>query len=157
MKTTRTLLVCLAAAAAVSLVGRELSAKAHQPSSSPQAELLADGLQGAVGSMVGPDGALYVTEGVTGTITRVDPQTGIKTTFASGLPSQVIPFGGAMDVAFIGWKAYALVEWKSALAVMRETSRPLTREATSTLPRSASPTSRRSPRADDGTVPRPRR
>jgi sugar lactone lactonase YvrE len=109
MKTTRTLLVCLAAAAAVSLVGRELSAKAHQPSSPPQAELLADGLQGALGSALGPDGALYVPEGVTGTITRVDPQTGIKTTFASGLPSQVIPLGGAVDVAFIGWKAYALV------------------------------------------------
>jgi hypothetical protein len=37
-------------------------------------------------------------------ISRVDPQTGEKTTFASGLP-----IGGAIDVAFIGKTAYVLV------------------------------------------------
>jgi hypothetical protein len=34
------------------------------------------GLQGATGSTIGPGGALYVTEGAAGRISRVDPQTG---------------------------------------------------------------------------------
>ena len=64
-----------------------------------------------MGSTVGPDGALYVTEGVAGRISRVDPQTGEKTTFASGLPTAIFGFGigGAIDVAFIDKIAYALV------------------------------------------------
>jgi hypothetical protein len=33
---------------------------------------LASGLQGAQGSTIGPDGALYVTEGAIGRITRID-------------------------------------------------------------------------------------
>ncbi len=73
------------------------------------ATLLVSGLEGAIGSTVGPDGALYVTEGAAGRISRVDPQTGAVTTFASGLPKQVIALGGVMDVAFIGETAYALV------------------------------------------------
>ena len=36
------------------------------------AELLVDGLQGATGSTIGPDGALYVIEGAIGQITRID-------------------------------------------------------------------------------------
>ena len=71
--------------------------------------LLVSGLEGAVGSTVGPDGALYVTEGAVGRISRVDPLTGDVTPFASGLPEWVIPLGGVMDVAFIGDTAYALV------------------------------------------------
>ena len=67
------------------------------------------GLQGGSGSTVGPDGALYVPEPASGEISRVDPQTGAVTTFANCLPSQVIPLGGAMDVAFVGNTAYALV------------------------------------------------
>lgn len=67
------------------------------------------GLQGGSGSTVGPDGALYVPEPASGEISRVDPKTGALTTFASCLPAQVIPLGGAMDVAFIGNTAYALV------------------------------------------------
>ena len=69
--------------------------------------LLASGLQGTIGATIGPDGALYVPEGVLGRITRVDPVTGEATTFASGLPPA--PFGGAIDVAFIGTTAYVLV------------------------------------------------
>ena len=107
---TRLLVLCVAATASFSLAADELSGMAAelvlQP---PQVTLLASGLQGAAGSTIGPDGALYVTEGATGTITRIDPQTGIKTTFASGLPPRVIPLGGVMDVVFIGHKAYALV------------------------------------------------
>jgi len=66
-------------------------------------------LEGATGSTVGPGGALYVTEGAAGRISRVDPQTGEITTFASGLPKSIIGIGGAIDVAFIGQTAYVLV------------------------------------------------
>jgi len=83
---------------------------APPPSVSRTAALLVTGLQGATGSTVGPDGALYVTEGAAGRISRVDPQTGDITTVASGLPIWVFPpIGGAMDVAFIGGTAYVLV------------------------------------------------
>ena len=40
------------------------------------ATLLATGLEEAIGSTIGPDGALYVAQGTLGTISRVDPQTG---------------------------------------------------------------------------------
>jgi hypothetical protein len=81
------------------------------PSGEPKAVLLAKGLEGAIGSTIGPDRALYVAEGAAGRISRVDPQTGEITTFASGLP-KMIPangVGGAIDVAFIGNTAYVLV------------------------------------------------
>ncbi len=71
--------------------------------------LLASGLQGGSGSTIGPGGALYVTEGAAGRISRVDPNTGEVTTFASGLPPSIVGIGGAMDVAFIGATAYVLV------------------------------------------------
>jgi hypothetical protein len=79
--------------------------------SQSQATLLVSGLEGGSGSTIGPDGALYVTETKTGTIWSVNPETGAKTLFASGLPKQIsgIGIGGAMDVAFIGKAAYALV------------------------------------------------
>src|SRR3989442_12630912 len=79
------------------------------PSGEPNATLLVTGLEGAIGSTIGPDGALYVTEGAAGRITRVDPQTGEITTFASGLPKAIVGLGGAMDVAFLGKTAYVLV------------------------------------------------
>jgi hypothetical protein len=72
------------------------------------------GLGECQGQYLGPDGALYVTEGAVGRISRVDPQTGEVTTFASGLPIAIISIGGAfiggaIDVAFIDNIAYALV------------------------------------------------
>jgi len=72
---------------------------------------LASGLAGSVGSTVGPDGALYVPESAVGRITRIDPTTGAKSTFAAGLPATLpgVPLGGVVDVAFIGNSAYALV------------------------------------------------
>jgi sugar lactone lactonase YvrE len=77
-------------------------------SSAPTAgKLLASGLEGTIGGTIGPDGAVYVPEGATGEITRIDPATGATSTFASGLPPA--PFGGAIDVAFVGDTAYALV------------------------------------------------
>jgi hypothetical protein len=71
-------------------------------------------VEGAKGSTIGPDGALYVTEGAAGRISRVDPQTGEITTFASGLPPAILSIGGssiggAIDVAFIDNVAYVLV------------------------------------------------
>jgi sugar lactone lactonase YvrE len=74
-----------------------------------RAQLLASGLDGAVGSTVGPDGALYVAESAAGRISRVDPRTGRTTTFASGLPRRILDTGGAMDVAFVHHRAYVLV------------------------------------------------
>src|SRR6266436_7270052 len=82
---------------------------ASSPCHAPIATRLVTGLQGAMGSTIGPDGALYVTEGAAGRISRVDPQTGEKTTFASGLPPSIIGIGGAIDVAFIDNIAYVLV------------------------------------------------
>lgn len=71
--------------------------------------LLLDGLQGASGSAIGPDGQLYVTEGAAGKVSRVNPETGEVTTLASGFPPSIIGIGGATDIAFIGQTAYVLV------------------------------------------------
>jgi sugar lactone lactonase YvrE len=86
-------------------------ASAAPPSGELTATRLVTGLQGSIGSTVGPDGALYVTESAVGRITRVDPRTGATTTFASGLPRTIpaVGLGGAMDVAFLGRTAYVLV------------------------------------------------
>lgn len=83
---------------------------AHNVGASTPA-LVASGLQGSEGSAIGPRGALFVAEGVAGRISRVDPQSGVVTTFASGLPASLfgIGGGGVVDVAFIGKTAYALV------------------------------------------------
>jgi len=70
---------------------------------------LVSGLAGASGSTVGPDGALYVTEGATGSLTRVDPVSGNRSTVASGLPPSLIGIGGANDVVFLDDTAYVLV------------------------------------------------
>ncbi len=72
------------------------------------AQLLATDLEGALGSTIGPGGALYVAESAVGRISRIDPKTGDVTTFASGLPVSMAG-GGVYDVAFLGGKAYALV------------------------------------------------
>jgi hypothetical protein len=61
------------------------------------------------GSTIGPDGALYVTDGNAGAVWRIDRRTGAVSLFADGLPPQVLGIGGAMDVAFIGHTAYVLV------------------------------------------------
>jgi len=64
----------------------------------------------AGGSTVGPDGALYVTEPVSGEVSRVDRRTGEVSTFVSGLPARLPDTpGGALDVAFLGRTAYVLV------------------------------------------------
>lgn len=89
--------------------GPAVAGEGGKPGGKPVASLLASGLQGASGSTIGPDGALYVTEGMIGQVTRIDPRTGAKTPFATGLPPAILPLGGAIDVAFIGETAYVLV------------------------------------------------
>src|SRR5438105_12025074 len=106
-------IVVLLAAALMAIITPSV-ASAVPPCEGPTATRLVTGLQGATGSTIGPDGALYVTEGAVGRISRVDPLTGEVTTFASGLPRAIISIGGAIiggaiDVAFIDTIAYALV------------------------------------------------
>jgi hypothetical protein len=95
---TAVVVVLLAAAVPLSL-----SAQANP-------ELLVSGLSGTGGSALGPSGDLYVTDGINGTVSRIDPDTGVVTLFASGLPRRAIPvLGGATDIAFLGNMAFALV------------------------------------------------
>jgi len=102
-------LATTAVAVALSSIVAPVAATAAPPSGGPTPSRLVTGLAGGSGSTVGPDGALYVTEGAAGKVSRVDPQTGAVTTFASGLPQAILPFGGPMDVEFIGQTAYVLV------------------------------------------------
>ena len=102
----RRLLVLFAALIAVSVPSAAIAAP-H--SGNATASRLVTGLQGGLGSTIGPDKALYVTETAAGRITRVDPQTGATTTYASGLPKSIIGLGGAVDIAFLGHTAYVLV------------------------------------------------
>lgn len=93
------------------------AASAHrQPKAPVVQELATFAAEGCVGgcgsgSTVGPDGALYVTDGKAGSVLRIDPWTGAISTFASGLPPAIeaVGIGGAMDVAFLGHTAYVLV------------------------------------------------
>ena len=96
---------------AAALIAMNTTSTASTPPAfaGPTAVLLVTGLEGGSGSTIGPGGALYVTEGAAGRISRVDPKTGAVTTFASGLPNSIVGIGGAMDVAFIGKTAYVLV------------------------------------------------
>src|SRR5213083_1520796 len=98
----------LLAAALIGMI-TPVTATAAPPAGGPNPIQLLTGLEGGSGSTVGPGRALYVTEGAAGRISRVDPETGDITTFASGLPKSIVGIGGTTDVAFIGGTAYALV------------------------------------------------
>jgi hypothetical protein len=111
---TKTLLLTAAVASVLASAGvgggagaaaTTLSAEPREPG--PPRLLTAEA--GGSGSTVGPDGALYVTDGAEGRVLRVDPKTGAVTTFTSGLPRSIVGVGGAMDVAFKGGTAYVLV------------------------------------------------
>jgi hypothetical protein len=104
-----TLALIIAVFAASAAYAGPVAAAAKIPSGEPTVTQLVTGLEGASGSTIGPGGALYVTEGAAGRISRVDPQTGEKTTFAEGLPPALLPIGGANDLVFIGGTAYVLV------------------------------------------------
>jgi len=110
MRTTRRLSLFAAAVSAVAVltVPSTAAAAPASPSAGHRTHLLASGLQGTVGSTVGPDGALYVAESVAGRISRVDPRTGHITTFATGLPERIGDLGGAMDLVFVHRTPYVL-------------------------------------------------
>ena len=99
-------LLCLAALFAP-------AASAHHRPVTELATFAAPGCEGTCGSgsTIGPDGALYVTDGQGGRVLRIDPRSGAITTFASGFPLMNTPpgIGGAIDVAFVGRTAYVLV------------------------------------------------
>jgi sugar lactone lactonase YvrE len=113
---SRRALTVLMAVAAVVAAAIPSTASAKKPSKAPVVSELATFAPGCSavcgsGSTVGPDKALYVTDGLGGRVLRVDPKTGTVTTFASGLPPMIpaVGIGGAMDVAFFGGTAYVLV------------------------------------------------
>src|SRR3954453_17892213 len=109
MGSRRKFLFLLAALAAILIPA---AAGAVSASAEPRSSLLVSGLQGSFGSTVGPGGDLYVAEGVARRVSRIDPDTGAVTTFASGLPAQVIPgLGAATDIEFVGGTAYVLLQF----------------------------------------------
>ena len=86
MEIKRRFMVLLPAVALVALVAAS-PASAHRPPPSPEVtELASFGSGLGSGSTVGPDGALYVTDGNAGSVLRVDPESGAVSTFADGLP-----------------------------------------------------------------------
>jgi hypothetical protein len=103
------------AAAVVLALGGAPAASAHRPPKAPEAEQIASfaapGCEGGCGSgsTVGPDGALYVTDGKAGRVLRVNPWSGATKTVVEGLPPSTAGIGGAMDVAFRGHTMYVLV------------------------------------------------
>jgi sugar lactone lactonase YvrE len=114
---SRRALTVLIAVAAVVASGIPSTASAKGPSKAPAVHELATFAAPACvsgcgsGSTIGPDKALYVTDGPGGRVLRVDPETGAVTTFASGLPPAIpdVGIGGAIDVTFVGRTAYVLV------------------------------------------------
>jgi len=66
-------------------------------------------LDGGSGSTIGPDGQLYVTEPISGQVTRINRTTGATQVVADCMPDRELQgIGGAMDVAFLGGRMYVL-------------------------------------------------
>jgi hypothetical protein len=103
----KTLVAASALCLALFVIGNAQAAQV--PFGTPSLSTVVTGLEGASGSAIGPGGAIFVTEGAAGRISRFDPRTGQLTTFATGLPTAIVGIGGVIDVAFIGATAYALV------------------------------------------------
>ena len=107
-RSARALLVLAAALLAVTAPAATPAA-ASSTGPVPRSHLLVSGLDGAMGSTVGPDGALYVVESAAGRISRVDPRTGRQDDLRQRPARRVLDTGGAMDVAFVRHRAYVLV------------------------------------------------
>ncbi len=70
------------------------------------------------GSTIGPDGALYVTDGMVGEVLRINLLDGVVNTYATGLPPKAFQgedIGGPVDVVFVDGTAYVLVTLVSGL------------------------------------------
>lgn len=69
------------------------------------------------GSTIGPDGALYVADGSSGSVLRIDRRSGRVSTFATGLPVKAFTndIGGPVDIVFVGRTAYVLVTLVSGM------------------------------------------
>ena len=108
---------------------------------------------GGSGSTVGPDKALYVTDGPGGRVLRVDSETGTVTTFARGLPPAIpeVGIGGAIDVVFAGGSAYGSSLWSSHSSARTTSSTASTGSRTTAL----RPRSRISARGRCRILPRP--
>jgi hypothetical protein len=102
-------LLSVTGAVALALFSGPAVARMPSGPDSQATRVVASGLGGTLGSTVGPDGWIYVTDGPAGTVTKVNPHTGTTRLVTSGLPMRVAPVGGAMDVAFLGHTAYILV------------------------------------------------
>jgi hypothetical protein len=107
--TLTTLLTAAVAVVSVTVAAPAAPAAAGPTRDATRVHVLASGLEGALGSTIGPDGALYVVEGIAGRVTRIDRHTGARRTIVDALPKRVVDIGGAMDVAFLGHTAYVLV------------------------------------------------
>lgn len=127
MRLTRLLLLLALFGAGIGFAGTAAAKGGPQPSAG---EVIASDLQGTQGATIGPDGALYVTEGgtgggqkvstpdgdgffgLTGRISRIDPVTGARTTAATGIASGAQTEGGpgfgVVDAAFLNGKLYYL-------------------------------------------------
>lgn len=94
-----------------------MTAEPAQAGPSPRVRVLATFAQAGCsgqcgsGSTIGPDGALYVTDGPGGRLLRVDRRTGQVRTVTDQLPAMLpaVGLGGPIDVAFLGRTAYVLV------------------------------------------------
>jgi sugar lactone lactonase YvrE len=105
--------VVIAAVVAALPSAAAAKSRPHAAAVTELATFAAPGCTGACGSgsTIGPDGALYVTDGKGGRVLRVDTRSGAVTTFAAGFPLINTPpgVGGAIDIAFVGHTAYVLV------------------------------------------------
>lgn len=109
MGLSRRLIVALMALVLVAFFAPTAASAHLRPAARDVSQLATFGSGLGSGSTIGPDGALYVTDGNAGAVLRIDRRTGDVSTFAEGLPPQVLGIGGAMDIAFIGGTAYVLV------------------------------------------------
>jgi hypothetical protein len=109
----RRISVAVAAAALASAAVPPVGAHPHHHTGPVVTRLAEFGSDDFVtGSTIGPDGALYVTDGVAGAVLRIDRRSGHVTRYADGLPTKAFPgadIGGPVDVAFAGGRAYVLV------------------------------------------------
>lgn len=107
------------AAAVVAVAAVAPTASAHEPRGPVVTHLAKFGNDDFnTGSTIGPDGALYVTDGSVGSVLRIDRRDGRVSTYATGLPPKAFQggdIGGPVDVAFVGRTAYVLVTLVSGL------------------------------------------